>query len=556
MHSALSWRMSPVRPRLALVADARSHALTLMALTCVGFALRLVLLSAFPLREDEAIYGFWARAATTDPWFLHTWPDKPPLFIWLLMGAFALLGPSEATARLVSIFASTLTIPLVAMGACRLWHSRLAALIAALLITFTPYAVSFASTAYTDSLLILLGTGALVLALDGRGLGAGLLLGAACMTKQQGVFYLPLVIALLMFAPQAHAWRVRGAKLAWMVLGVALITQPILWWDSQRWAVAPSPWELAQRTYAPLAWLPPQQWLARWQAWTEWLWFLGGSWMVWVMLAAAMGAALVVAWRRPQVLLLLGWGIAFLVLHLITSVQVWDRYLLPLAPWLALVASGPLARVTQTRLPAWVRGVLLLFLVIGLAELVPPGMKAARGEMPIGGDHGDYAGLTEAIAWVEGQGVSPLLAPPEVKTVRLPNDGIHPPFPPYPAHLYHQVLGWHFRFYLYDWLQPRGDDPPRFDLRWFPSAAYLADNAAKSPYPPKYLIVPDWATPRDLALHLAMRGLTLEPRLHVGRFAVLEIVQPPRPMCDWCKSMVPFPPTLPSGAQMSIPSTP
>ena len=150
MQPALSWRLSPGRTRLALGIQARTHALILLTLTCVAFALRLGLLSTYPLREDEAIYGYWARAATVDPFFLHVWPDKPPLFIWLLTGAFGLLGPSEATARLVSIFASALTIPLVAVGAQRIWRSQRAAWMAALLLTFNPYAVSFAPTAYTD----------------------------------------------------------------------------------------------------------------------------------------------------------------------------------------------------------------------------------------------------------------------------------------------------------------------------------------------------------------------------------------------------------------------
>jgi hypothetical protein len=139
--------------------------------------------------------------------------------------------------------------------------------------------------------------------------------------------------------------------------------------------------------------------------------------------------------------------------------------------------------------------------------------------MPIGGDHGDYAGFTAATAWLANAEENP-------------------------AHssliLYHQALGWHFHFYLYDELQPQGDDPPRIDLRWFPSAAYLADNAAKSPYPPKYLLIPEWATPRDLALHLALRGLHLEPRLQVGRFTILEIIQPMRPLCNWCMSSLPI----------------
>src|SRR6476620_3118525 len=94
--AAVAWRLPPTPTRLALVNQARVYPLALMALTFVGFALRLKLLHAFPLREDEAIYGYWARAAVSDPFFLHVWPDKPPLFIWLLTGAFALLGPSEA----------------------------------------------------------------------------------------------------------------------------------------------------------------------------------------------------------------------------------------------------------------------------------------------------------------------------------------------------------------------------------------------------------------------------------------------------------------------------
>jgi hypothetical protein len=102
--------------------------------------------------------------------------------------------------------------------------------------------------------------------------------------------------------------------------------------------------------------------------------------------------------------------------------------------------------------------------------------------------------------------------------------------------VYHQVLGWHLRFYLFDDLQPRGDDPGRVELRWYPSAAYLADNAAKTPYPPTFLILPDWGQPRDLMFQLAGRGLTATPRLDAARFTVLEIAHLPRPACDWCVS--------------------
>jgi 4-amino-4-deoxy-L-arabinose transferase-like glycosyltransferase len=523
MQPALSWRLARPRGQLGnlvfWLANVRAYSLGLVLLTTVGFALRLALLDAYPLREDEAIYGYWARSVIADPFFFSVWPDKPPLFIWLLTGTFALVGPSEASARLVSIFAATLTIPVVALGARRLWHSRGAALLAALLVTLSPFAISFAPTAYTDSLLTLLGTGAVVAALGKRGWVAGLLLGAACMTKQQGLLYAPLVVGLLCVphVTRKHKW----AELGYALLGMASVVLPIVWWDSQRWATAPSPWALAQETYAPLAWVAPQDWLARWDAWRAILWYLGGSWTVWTLLLVALGVAAVSGWRRPAHLLLWGWAISFVLLHGVTTVQPWDRYLLPLAPWLALMASGPLARLfspslAMWRLPEWGRGLIVILVVFALVEAVPVGVAAARGQMPIGADHGDYAGLTEAVAWVEQR-----------------CDG------ECPAILYHQVLGWHFRFYLYDALQATGDNPPRFDLRWFPSAAYLADNAIKAPYPPKYLIVPEWATPRDLALHLAMAGLALETQLQVDRFTIFEITQRPRPLCEWCKSTLP-----------------
>src|SRR5690606_12295889 len=80
--------------------------LTVAALT--GFGLGLGLLARFPLREDEAIYGYWAlHFLRDDPWFLTVWPDKPPIFVWLLAGAFSFFGPGEASARWVNVAATT-----------------------------------------------------------------------------------------------------------------------------------------------------------------------------------------------------------------------------------------------------------------------------------------------------------------------------------------------------------------------------------------------------------------------------------------------------------------
>ncbi len=151
----------------------------------------------------------------------------------------------------------------------------------------------------------------------------------------------------------------------------------------------------------------------------------------------------------------------------------------------------------------------------GVLLLISPALEAAQGGLAVGGDHGDYAGLTEAI-----------------EAVQQASDG--------PFILYHRELGSQYRFYLYGRTQDAGRGAG-VDLRWFPSTVYLADNAAKMPYPRKFLIEPEWASLRDLTAHLGMRGLVLEPKGRHGRFAVWEITRAPEPPCDWCMSRMPSP---------------
>ncbi len=95
---------------------------------------------------------------------------------------------------------------------------------------------------------------------------------------------------------------------------------------------------------------------------------------------------------------------------------------------------------------------------------------------------------------------------------------------PTDAVLYHQELGSQYRFYLFDQTQEHGG----YDLRWTPSAVYLADNAAKTPTLRKFMIQPDWAATRDQARYLPMRDMAWLPRFHAGKFTVYEIMaQPP-----------------------------
>jgi len=496
------------------------YALPALLATLAGFGLRMFLFDRFPLREDEAIYAYWAlHAWREDPMYLHVWPDKPPLYLWLLGGTLQLFGASEASARWLNLACSTLAIPVAGAAARRAWGPR-AGVMAATALALSPYAISFGPTAFTDPLLVLAGTLALCLAVYGRAGAAGLALGAAVMTKQQGLLFVPLVVGGLWAAapPDGRTWSAVGRLLLRMGAGAALVIAPILYWDSLRWAVAPSPWDLSTRTYAALALLPPMEWPSRAAEWGELVWHLAGSWPAWA-LAASIWLGGVLAGRRLEgsggshrlIALIAGWSAGFLLLHIATTVQVWDRYLLPLAPMLALALGWGWSRLAAAQI--WGKPVTAVVLAVALLVWTPPALRAAAGRIPIGGDHGAYAGLPAALEQVRSLGGERYV-------------------------LYHQALGWHYRFYLYDDV-----DAGRADLRWFPSTVYLADNAAKTPYPPTYLIEPEWASLPDLGVHLSMRGLALTPRGEFERFRVWEVVHLPTGPCDWCvsRSSTPWP---------------
>ncbi len=534
--------------QVAPFAGVRVYALGLIALTLLGFGLRLYLLNRFPFREDEAIYSFWALYFwRIDPFFLTVWPDKPPLFIWLLGAIFQLIGPSQAAARWLNIALSTITIPIVGATASHLWHRR-AGLVAAIVFSLNPFAISFAPTAYTDPLLVLASSLALYMAITSRAFWAGIWLGVAIMTKQQGILYGPLIVGLLAQSRLQQAglripsptWSARHAlRIPYSVFhnrliptflaGLALILLPILYWDSLRWAVAPSPWDLGVRNYGALAFVPVTQWLPNLRDWLNLTWYLTASWWVWIaLILGALSIPLFYLHRHPVILspsarqrwrqrvfssptpLLCIWSIAFLTLHIITNIQIWDRYLLPLAPMLALLWGWLVVRWSR-RLPAdW----LAIGLVIGGLGLLPSAWNATTGKLPIGGDHGGYTGLTSAMAQVEHMF-------------------------PHQVTLYHQTLGWHYQFYLFD-LIASGD----YELRWFSNAVYLADNAVKVPHRHRILIEPIWHPIPRLKSRLAIRGLRLQTVGQFGQFIVYTIDEPPQPFCAWClcKPHIDWPP--------------
>ena len=270
------------------------------------------------------------------------------------------------------------------------------------------------------------------------------------MAKQQGVFFIPLTLAFILAGSIGARTAIRDILRS--CSGLALAIVPVLYWDSLRWAVAPSPWDLGVRNYGALEIVAPALWPARGARIAELLWYLTANPVVWVALAVALAVAVlrtrlarrIVRERRGTVAVLIcGWLAAFIGFHMVTSLPLWDRYLLPVAPFFAVLAGWIGARILANG------SVLLNRVAVGLwiVLLLPGAAQAARGDLPVGGDHGAYDGLREAIVWLD----------------RPSHEG---------AVLYHQALNWHLRFYLYD-------SPLDYRVRWFASPVSLADDAAK-----------------------------------------------------------------------------
>ena len=120
------------------------------------------------------------------------------------------------------------------------------------------------------------------------------------------------------------------------------------------------------------------------------------------------------------------------------------------------------------------------------AVLTAAAALGVAGRLPVGSDHGAYAGLPQVIAELRSQ----------------PADAI----------IYQHALGWHFDYYLFGAPQ---------EHRWFGSGWQLADVAARMARQgrPQWLVLPafeqEWA---DAArLPLAARGLALAEAERIQR---------------------------------------
>ena len=277
------------------------------------------------------------------------WNSKPPLWTWLLAGSIRLLGPTELGLRLPAALAALATVLVVYATATRWLRSRLAGLLAGLVLLTSPGYVTFhvARTADFDALLTLTTTVGVVSWLaylrTGRARWAwatGGSFAAAVLTKGiAGAMFGPGLLLALALTGSGRRLR-RPAP--WLAAGLVLVVA--VGWYTVREVAAPG--YLAAVWQYEVGGPAAQQLEGHYEPFSYYLDLLaGGKFALW-LLPALVGAGL--GWWLPRGSR--GWwlgrvlaavaGSFYLVLSLSQTKLSW--YDAPAYPLLALLAAAGL----------------------------------------------------------------------------------------------------------------------------------------------------------------------------------------------------------------------
>ncbi len=462
----------------------RSARYWLLLCCWLGAALRFRGLFANTFHADEALFATWARliAVWRDPLLLTQAVDKPPLFFYLQAFFYPLFGPVEWAARLPAFIASLLLIPLTAQLARRLTGDRLAGLLAAAIMAVAPLAVQFSATAFGDPLLTVWLVAALYAAAEpGRTgtrragpLWAGLLFGLALATKYQALLFAPLLLGV--------AWLAGWRRIDWArgVAEMAAVLLILVAWQLAR----PQAGGVISLQWANIGGIRVAH---SWELWPRLL-ATGRLWQLslgWPLVVAGLAAAAPGLWwasrtgrLRPADGILLLFVLGYALLHWLWAVPVWDRYLLPLLPLLAVLLGRSisiLAALGARRPP--LRHALAAVMLILIVAHASTAAAARNGRFPIGGGPAADGGAATV--------------------ARLLEDA------PYGTVLYDHWYSWHWRYHLFD---------GRVFVSWFPHAdALLADLAAfGGSGPARYVVLPNSEAARPVMRQLLGSGYDLQ----------------------------------------------
>ncbi|MEP7359480.1 MAG: glycosyltransferase family 39 protein, partial [Anaerolineales bacterium] len=308
-------------------------------------ALRTLPLLENRFHPDEALYAYFGRliASGHDPLLAGVLVDKPPLSFYLTALSLWLVGPHELAARLPEFWASLVSVALIYSLGRRLYGPRLGVL-AAWLLALSPFAILFAITVFVDPLLTAAILWALWAAAAGRWRTLAAALSVAFAIKQTALVFVPLALALAVWAPPSPAhWRALGARQARvlrpLLAALAITLVLILGWDQLRhppigfWAQGYSdnlPGRLVRATEVlprALAWINLQRYFTSSN-------LVNGLFLIGLPLLLIFGGRAASRMALADYLIAV-YLLVYLAAYWLLAFNVWDRYLLPVLPlWL------------------------------------------------------------------------------------------------------------------------------------------------------------------------------------------------------------------------------
>ena len=311
---------------------------------------------------DEALFSTFARnAALNGDWLLHGSLDKTPLSIYASALSMNFVAASvqngvldfnvrlgEFAARLPNALASVILTAITYTLTLRLYRKQVIAVWAAIFVAFSPYTAVYGATAYTDVLMLTFAALSLLLAARGRWLWSGVAMALSFASKQQGLYLLPLALALGALINRLTLRRLL-AYLAPILIGLLMLIA----WDAAR-AQPTSLWALAAANNTPLGLVSGDQVMPRLLDWLNYGRTLVGT--PTIVLAIALLIMVGSETRRKILraaqidLILLLYIVGYLLLNWLIDFNIYPRYLLPI-----LVPAAILAARTVVWLWAWLR---------------------------------------------------------------------------------------------------------------------------------------------------------------------------------------------------------
>ncbi len=398
----------------ATIKPSKLWALTVIML--VGAAFRIAILTEFRLHPDEALFATLGRLIITgaDPLLTKTslLIDKPPLFYYTLAAGISIDWVNEMTPRLPSLFASIVSVALIARLAALV---KINSVISALVFSLSPFVILFSPTAFADPLMVMWWLAACIMVCQERWLTAGITFGLSLATKQNALFLVPMLGLLYLMLDN----RRPVCSLTWFIIGFGIIGIAVIGWDVLRTDGA-SFWTAGVAYNNPGRLIRQDELIARLVGWSSWLRYLFGNWVgaiIWITGAAASITISLMGRRNNKVsavaYVLVAFACYYLLLHWLVAFPLLDRYMLPIAVVVALL-SGLIFKLKISR----------YIMLVGTIPLTIGMWQALMGNIPVGSDKGAYDEIVE---------VSDFVAQQPAGTV-----------------VYYQTLGWPLTYYLYD----------------------------------------------------------------------------------------------------------